>query len=167
MEATMEATKTFTTGEAVDYIERKYGIRIELNSFYQSARRMRPPPTKVKVGNGLRYAFTQEELDRMYFVKSGIHRSSVYPHHDIVEIHSAEDMDALRQQYGNIVDGETLLNIIEDLYGVRPSRESIKQRRYRKTIPCVGVSGGGKRIYWYAADQLQGITFKKKRGNHD
>jgi hypothetical protein len=166
-ERLQEEVKTYNTREAISYLDEKYGIHIEANSFYQSARRMRPPPKKVRVGMSMRYAFTKEELDNMYFVKAGLKRHAVYPHYQVEEIRTDGDMQELKEKYGRIVDGKTLIDIIEEEYKVRPSPESIKQRRHRKSIPCVGVSGvdahgQGRKTYWYAADMLKGLSFKHR-----
>ena len=154
------------TQESVAYLQEQHpDIKITTDTFAHRVSRNNIPHASITVGKASRWYFKKEDLDKIQFKrprKSGECKGNVVlPFYEPVAIHTNEDFVSLVDKYGcQLVDDEGLLAALEEKYQYRFSRQSIKQRRHRKTITIAGYSGSRRKQYWYPLDHALSLKWQ-------
>lgn len=149
-----------TTREALEYLQALHPERaISQDTFYHWVMRGKLPCRRLKMGNVTRFVFLPEWLQQMSVTRQGRLASPSSPYEAPIPVHSDQELDALRQKYGPLVDEEGLLQELYRRTGHWYTPGALKQRRLRGTLRVVGYSGGRKKQRWYPLHQLDSLRF--------
>lgn len=146
---------------AIHYLQRKWepeGITITPDTFYHTVSRSKKQYKRYRAGKSWRYLFTDDDLNEMVFY--GPSHSAYKPQYEAVEITCDADLAALKEKYGELVNEEGLIRLLEHKYHVTYSVRTLRQRLYRKGLAYAGYSKVGKRrLYWLPVEQLKRARF--------
>lgn len=163
MQQKQEYADTMTLQEGYGYLLEKWPDLKFDTLYHRIVRGKGVPHEKRDVPRGSKYLVRRQALDELEFYRQkeeGAPRQKTIRHPEIVPVpvHTAADLHQLTEKFGPLVDDDGLLNYLEEKYGYRYSRGSIKQRRRRGTIVCVGYSRSHQ--HWYAIRYLDELNFR-------
>jgi hypothetical protein len=151
----------YKSRDAIHYLQRKWeplGISISADTFYHAVSRSKRQYKRVRAGKSWRYIFTEADLNEMVFY--GPSHSAFKPHYDPVEVTCESDLARLSAQYGELVNEEGLIKLLQSKYDVTYSVKTLRQRLYRKGLAYAGYSRVGKHCqHWFPIEQLKRARF--------
>lgn len=155
-----------TLREALDFLRERYPTLKEDTLYHRVTRGKGIPHTVVYLGKTPRYLFEKSALEKVHFFVGTEKKSEDVKHHlplvpypaKPMPVHTSEDILRLTEMYGPLVDDDGLINAIQQIHGRAYTKGALKQKRRRKTIGVVGVTG--RKRHWYPLAEAYRMTFQ-------